>query len=396
MIKKILPSVLVLIVVAAFVRDDFAFTLIYLLVGVYALGIWWSNRALAAVSYKRSYDSHVFLGTEFTVDLEVTNQGLLPIPWLRLHEGLSVELKGPKSHQRVISLGPRAVGHYRYALEGRKRGYYSIGPLYLSSGDIFGMISSDLRREYPAQYVTVYPKIIPLTHLDLHSRSPTGTLRHTQPIFEDPSRVLGKRDYVAGDSLRWVDWKTTASTGRMQVKVFEPSIALEAMIFLNLNVDEYHLRTRAYDTELAIIIAASIANWITNKQQTLGLRVNGIDPLVEDGSVQNILPRKGRSHLMRVLEILARVQSAECPPLAAMVRQQCRHFAWGTTLVVITGLVDDDLLDELYQARRAGLNINLILSGTIPDRQTIFRRAGVFGIPVTHISHERDMDMWRQ
>ena len=54
-----------------------------------------------------------------------------------------------------------------------------------------------------------------LTSLSLPSHSPLGTLRHTQPIFEDPSRVTGKRDYISGDSLRRVDWKATAATGRL-------------------------------------------------------------------------------------------------------------------------------------------------------------------------------------
>lgn len=396
MINKSLPSLIILIIIAALLRDDFAFTLIYLFLSVYVMGIWWSNRAITGVSYKRKFDSHVFLGEAFDVELEVTNNSILPVPWLRLHEGLSVDLKGPKIHQRVISLGPRGITKYQYQLEGRKRGYYSIGPLYMSSGDIFGLTSSDLRREGEAQYVTVYPKIVPITHLELHSRSPMGTLRHKQPIFEDPSRVLGKRDYVAGDSLRWVDWKTTASTGRMQVKMFEPSIALEAMIFLNLNADEYELRSRQYDTELAIVIAASVSNWVISKQQSLGLHVNGVDPLVQDNTVQQVLPRKGRTQLMQILEILARVQSAKSSPLASVIRQQRMQLSWGTTLIVIAGLVDDDLLDELYQARRAGLNVNLILSGTVPDRQTIIQHAEHYGISVTHISYESDMDIWRQ
>jgi len=68
-------------------------------------------------------------------------------------------------------------------------------------------------------------------------------MRHQQPIFEDP-HAYGKRDYVASDSLRRVDWKASASTGRLQIKQFEPSIALQTVIFLNLNGSEYNTRNR--------------------------------------------------------------------------------------------------------------------------------------------------------
>ena len=40
--------------------------------------------------------------------------------------------------------------------------------------------------------------------------------------------------------------------------------------------------------------------------------------------------------------------------LAPVVREQYHHLSWGTTLLVITGAAGHDLLDELYQARRAG------------------------------------------
>ncbi len=395
MLRKYIPLIILLIVTAALLRDDFAFTLLYFFIGAYAVGSWWSSRSLAGVSYQRECESHAFLGETIAVQLEVINQGWLPVPWLRLHEGLPVELRGPRAFQQVLNLGPRANKRFAYQFETRKRGYYPIGPLYLSSGDIFGFAEGDLQREGKPHHLTVFPKIVPLTHFELPSRSPMGTLRHTQPIFADPSRVLGKRDYIAGDSLRWVDWKTTAATGRMQVRLFEPSIALEAMIFLNLNASDYNYKVRFDATELAIVIAASVANWVIGKKQSIGLCVNGRDPFNEEGTPQKLAPRKGRSHLMQILEVLARVQVAERPSLRSLIREQRFHLSWGTTLIVISGFVDDDLLDELYQARRAGLNANLILPGMVPKVRQITRQAGHFGIGVTAISREHDLDIWR-
>jgi uncharacterized protein (DUF58 family) len=201
---------------------------------------------------------------------------------------------------------------------------------------------------------------------------------------------------VAGDSLRRVDWKSTATTGQLQVKLFEPSIALETLIFLDLNSEDYHYRQRIDSTELAIIIAASVAAWIAGKNQTVGLKVNGRDPLMTDSLPQYIPPRKGQAHLMRILETLARVQMTEASSLAMMVQQQRYHLSWGTTLIVITGQVSDALLDELYQARRAGQNTVLILAGPVGHVQEITRRAAPFGIPIVCIAKERDLDIWRK
>jgi uncharacterized protein (DUF58 family) len=395
MATTFLPLLAVLLMIAAFLRGDFALTLIYLVVGALAAGMWWSRKALSQVEASRRFSAHAFLGEQVNIHLRVKNKGWLPLPWLELRETLPVELVGPHSFQTVTNLGPRAEAQFDYFVQARKRGYYPIGPLSLSTGDLLGLSDSLLATSQPEALV-IYPKIIPFTSMDIPSQSPQGTLPHTLPLFEDPTRVFGKRGYMSGDSLRRIDWKSTASSGRLQVKLFEPSIALETVVFLNLNAADYYYRSRIDSTELAIVIAASISNWIIEKKQMVGMMVNGRDPLSAEGKPQQIPPRKGKRHIMRVLETLARVEIVDQAPLIPLIQQQRYQLTWGTTLIVISGSADDALLDELYQARRSGLNSILILAGRdIPDKE-IRPRAEFFGIPVVSIATEHDLSIWTQ
>ena len=98
---------------------------------------------------------------------------------------------------------------------------------------------------------------------------------------------------------------------------------------------------------------------------------------------------------MRILDVLARIQAGNCPYFAESLRNCRANLPWGTTLTIITGNASENLLDELYQARRAGMNVSLILAGTVPSGREIIHRAGFFGIPVVHIARERDLDIWR-
>jgi uncharacterized protein (DUF58 family) len=295
----------------------------------------------------------------------------------------------------VITLGPNGQQTIEYQLHARKRGYYQVGPLYTSSGDILGLNPAE-RRQGLIEHLTVYPHIIPFTRLSLPSRSPQGTLRHHQPIFEDPTRVLSKRDYVAGDSLRRVDWKASAAVGRLQVKQFEPSIALETVVFLNLNRAEYPSNVCLDATELGIVITASLANWVTTQKQSVGLITNGQDPLEGDRPCSPIPSRKGRGHLMRLLDLLARVQIGDLLPFAELLRRESPHLPWGTTLLLITGQADDALFDELFQVRRRGMNLVLILAGRVPGGAAAQKRGEMFGIPVYLFQTENDLDLWRR
>jgi uncharacterized protein (DUF58 family) len=384
-----------LLVIAAFLRGDFALTLIYLVVGALVAGIWWSHRSMRQVLARRQFSSHAFLGEKIRIDLHIHNQGWLPLPWLELRESLPVALAGPNSFQSVIHLGPGADAKFEYSVDARKRGYYLIGPLSVSTGDILGLSDAVLAQS-PAEPLVIYPKIVPFTSMEIPSHSPQGTLRHTLPLFEDPTRVFGKRGYLSGDSLRRIDWKASASSGRLQVKLFEPSIALETFVVLNLNAEDYYYRTRIDSTELAVVIAASVSNWILGQKQLVGMMVNGRDPLAAEGQPQTIPPNKGKRHLMRLLETLARVEIVDQSALIPLLQQQRYRLTWGTTLIVITGGLSNALLDELYQARRSGQNPLVIAAGTDTSEEAVYRRAKILDIPVYNIATERDLKIWMQ
>jgi len=386
---------IILLVVAVVVRGDFAFSVLYVFLGAYILGKLWSGRALSNVACQRFFEPNAFLGEDVTVRLVVRNRGWLPIAWLRLYESLPVELAIPNAVNQVITLGSHGQSAVIYNLKSYKRGYYSIGPLFTSTGDLLGL-SLEQQQQGDIDHLTVYPKIIPLTRPNLPSRSPQGTLRSYQPIFEDPSRVISKRDYVVGDSLRRVDWKASAVLGRLQVKQYEPSIALETAIFLDMHNSDYDHHFRIDSIELAVVVAASLANWVIAKKQAIGLVTNGVDQLDASQTPKPLLPRKGRSHLTHVLETLARLQSADTFSIIDLLRRESPHLAWGTTLVVITGKVNEILFDELFQARRRGLNAVIILAGRTGDWQETQRKANLIGIPAFAFQNEGDMDTWRQ
>lgn len=386
---------LLLIILAVFTRETFVMVLLYLFVGVTLLGHWWSRRVVSKVTFNRMYDHKVFPGEQVPVRLEIKNGSWLPAVWMRVQDFFPIELAEVNTFSQVVSLGPRNAAKLQYNLKAKKRGYYTVGPLMLSSGDLLG-ITGERSSEGAADHLTVYPRVIPLTSVRLPSRSPMGNIRHTQPIFEDPTRPMGKRDYQAGDSLRRIDWKATATTGRMQTKLFEPSIALETALFLNLNLPDYQTRTRFDATELAIVVAASIANWVIAQRQSAGMYVHAHDPLSADSRPVPVHPSKGRAHLMRMLEILARIKTAEIEPFQTLISQQRVRLPWGTTMIVITGAPDQPLFNELLQARRAGLNPVLISCGEHANLRQSAQQSKLYGIPFYSIRDERDLDMWRK
>jgi uncharacterized protein (DUF58 family) len=401
--RGLLPFLIVLFAVAFVTKVDFFFYLLYALSGIYILGRIWARRSLAAVSLWRHHDRRVFWNERFQVRIDVHNRSLLPVLWMRIADTVPAELAVGKSFRQVISLSPRERLRLTYTLTGRRRGYYGLGPLVAEGGDLLGSASYEKRHESD-DYVIVYPKIVALRDLGFPSQSPFGTLPSRERLFEDPTRIRGVRDYQSGDSLRRMDWKTSARVGALQVRRFEPAIALETAIFLNLHGGDYGPAERIVATELGIVIAASISVHLVEKRQSIGLVTNGQDPLRDPdlggspAAVPALPLRKGREHLMDVLDLLARIQVApegEAVPFLDLLNRRSMGLPWGSTVVVVTAREVEGLLHTLLTLRRRGLVVILVTTCIDRDNAQTIRRADQIGIRALEIRSEQGMDAWR-
>lgn len=385
---------IVLVTLAAVFRADYVLILLYLLAGVSIISQWWGRKAVRRVTISRDLAERAFLGEKVNVKIEARNNSLIPVVWVHIRETLPLELAPEGLSQEVVSIGSKSRVTFDYVLDCRKRGYYAIGPMNLFSGDLLGLLKEQTI-QIPAHHLTVFPKIIAFARVDLPTHTPLGTLHHHQPLSTDPAKVRGKRDYITGDSLRNVDWKASAAAQKLQVKLFEPSISLETMIFLNLNRDEFSIKDLYSASELSIVVAASLANWIVRARQSVGLCTNGIDTLTGVDSPLPIHPRSGQSHLLQMMEILARLQNGTSFPLVNLIKQELVHLPWGTTIIVIANQADDDLFDAFFRARRWGIEPILILCGYVEHVLDIQQTAKFFKYPVFHFVNESDLDIWR-
>lgn len=418
--------IIVLLLVAAFLRVDFIFYIVYVVAGVYLWSRWHAPRAFRHIKFKRSFTDHAFLGEQVTVKLTLTNRSRLPLPWLQAAESVPPQLGAGRAPSYALSLRGRQTESFHYQIRPTRRGYYRLGPLHLRSGDLFGW--SEQSGVSDASYLTVYPRIIALSRLGLPSRLPFGTIASTQRLFEDPARPAGVRNYRSGDSLRQINWKVSAHTNNLVVRTLQPAISLDTAIVLNLARDDYERRTRYSVPEWAIEVAASLAAHLVERQQAVGLMTNGRDPLPQawqqaampsampstfdevsgrlvlsdeaESSAQStghaIPPRGGRAHLMSILELLARVELAAAAPFPGWIPRACLHLSWGVTVPVVTPRADEQTCQALHHLARGGLNPVLILIAPFQGFGALKDRAKRLGFLAYHVTEKRDMDVWQR
>jgi uncharacterized protein (DUF58 family) len=213
-------------------------------------------------------------------------------------------------------------------------------------------------------------------------------------LFEDPARVMGLRDYERGDSPRRIHWPATARVGRLLVKQYQSAIARGTLICLDLNRESYGQRQLYVATELAIVVAASLANHIVTREKLpAGLATEARDPLADCVARFYSPPRDERDHLMGLLEVLARVQIASGIPFVNLLERESARLSWGATLAVITGSESEELYDALAYLTRTGFAVTLILIQPSQTPAPLRGRAQLLRIPVHKIWREQDLEM---
>ena len=383
--------IFLLVFVGVITHEAFIFVLLYLFIGAFLFSFGWLRRVIGHIHMERQFVDRAFVGEDVPVEVHIHNQSRLPALYLQFEEETSPELSGAQLAQQVVSVSGNQQAIIHYALRTHKRGRYKIGPAHIIGGDLLGL-SKEQRKELPASMVTVYPRVLPLAQLGLPMQAPLGNLRHSNPIFEDPSQPIGKRQYQPGDPLRRIDWKTTASSGHLQTRVYQPSIDLNTMVFLDLDKRSYLDRNRYQANEFAIVAAASLANWLIENKQGVGLVTNGADPLASNKTLQTVTPQKGQPQLMEILEVLARIDAAEEIPLIPMLQQAAGSLSWGTTMMIVTGQVSQEILEALLPVQRKGLNPVLISCGRSSQRDDVSAMAKVIHLPYYALNHELELE----
>lgn len=363
----------------------------YLILGIALLIRWIHYNGRKNVQVNRELEEErIFSGEAAKVTLTITNAGAWPIFWLSYDETIPHRLHTPPSLQGVSSLLPGEQMQVEYILQGNRRGFYPLGPLILRLGDGLGW------QEESIQYLTeqrliVYPRIVPLEELGLPSRIVFGDLIWPQRIYHDPARIRGLREYQVGDSMKDIYWPATASQGQLMVKEYDSTITVENMIFLNLNLKDYKLKGLEPRIELAVEAAASIAQYLTQHHQIVGLATNGLDPL---NGVQSVLPGQGNDHLMKIMEVLARVEMAEDSPFLPILAQYRHQMTPGSTLLVITATDSEELIHYVLDLCRQGLNVVILVIGDQVQHLSYVNRLYTENLVIYVLHRKEDIYGW--
>jgi len=395
-----LLTLALILLIAGITRAWLAAWLFYALAAILllALAVAWRPAKLRQTR-RRPNTTHVEIGQEVVVDIALTWERPIGAGWVLARDAVdpALTLTGPPGRLFIGSSSNQTS--YAYRVAPAKRGYFPLGPLSVSCGDLFGIARADSAGE-EISYLTAYPKVLPVPPVRLPSNRPLGDVRASRQLQEDATRLVGVRDYRPGDSLAKIHWKATARSGALTSKIFEPSSAIEVAVVLNLSAEDYP--AEGPEIELACTTAASVITALLLERDTVSLQSNGADAATRHdpsprGAVQ-VKAERDTAQLPNFLSALARLEPSKERPLPLYLTEIHSRLPWTSTLLLVTHRLSEEAAAALEALRRSGFALALIVVGAGDDAQAAMTRAAGLNIAAARVKTEEQLgvlEFWR-
>jgi len=400
--KKWILVFLIILLAAILIKQVALLVVAILFVLTSGIARLWSRYALQRLEYNREVSAKkVFWGETITLDLTLTNSKFLPLPWVNVEEIVPEDVtyvkgnisEGDKPGEAIFS-GFFTLSWYhrltrRYPLRCNKRGVFSFGPTEVRSGDPFGFFQGSFSIDKRDQLM-VYPRILPLQEVNIPSRHPFGDLRLKRHLFEDPVQVMTTRDYVAGDPMKRIHWKSSARVGILQSRVFEYTTTMDMAVFMDTRTISslYYYNEVATDLlETGILVATAIASYCTNNDFKIGLYTNEF--FRNTNRLIRLPPSENKEQFKQILESLAYIRGVPFLTIDKLVSKEARQLGWETTMVIITAVLTDELIATIKYFQKVGRRICLILIG---KRARVVRLEGVTVYHVTEEVYQKQVE----
>ncbi|OQY20665.1 MAG: hypothetical protein B6I34_08520 [Anaerolineaceae bacterium 4572_32.1] len=318
--------------------------------GVWLLGYLWARSLACGLRLTREMRfGWAQVGDRLVERFTLANEGRVPALWTEVVDHSTLP---DYQASRAASVNRKRLIRWHREAICTRRGLFTLGPTSLQTGDPFGLYA--VTQHYPASLpLMVLPPIVPLPTIEVAPGGRAGEGRPRANTFERTVSAASVREYVSGDSVRWIHWPTSARRDSLFVRLFDSTPASDWWILLDMNRFVQAGEGQDSTEEHGVILAASLADRGLRSGQAVGLVAHG-ERLVW------LPPRESEGHRWEILRSLALVSLGE-RPLTELLARAGPDLGRRASLVVITPAVDSEWVASLLPLLRRGVIPTVLL-----------------------------------
>jgi len=296
-----------------------------------------------------------------SLQLSVSVTPQRPIEGVGFDVAVGLEGKTPRHGEAQLSVGQHRVtvplvrraklgASGSFVSPALPRGVFAIRSAELEAGDVFGFTESP-RKVTGSFEVVVWPRWAERTERVGGSGGDGDRALRPRPARQFGYDLHGIREHQDGESLRRVDWKSSARTGRLMVRELEDASRVERTIVVDLDAATgAQAGQEACLDQLLRATATAVRSAVEDRQQaSLVLLGASSRRLTLDGSAPS---------WFAAMDALAVVRADRALPLASVLARD-RRLVSGGALTIITASAASDLV-ALLRAEAAHTAVRVV------------------------------------
>jgi uncharacterized protein (DUF58 family) len=318
--------------------------------GALASGYLWARSLAAGLQLTREMRfGWAQVGDRLEERFTLANKSPLPALWVEV-----VDRSTMPGYQidRAAALGAQERTHWRTRGTCGQRGLFTLGPTSLLSGDPLGIFTVEL--SYPTSMpFLVMPPVVSLPSIEVATGGRAGQGRPRPNAPERTASAATVREYLPGDSPRWIHWRTSARRDALYVRLFEGVPAGDWWILLDMNRQVQAGEGLDATDEHGVVLAASLADRALRRGKQVGLVAQGEELIW-------MRPRGGEGQRWEILRALALVRRGE-HALSDLLTRAGHALGRHASLIVITPDPQADWVESLVALVRKDIVPTVLL-----------------------------------
>ena len=336
--------------------------------------IWgWTVRyGLKHMTCTRTFSNPTFfVGDEGELIEVVRNEKACILPWMRAESRISpyirlgrqdnLHVSGEMYYCSLFTVMPHQQIRRRHKVRFLHRGYYGLGSVSLTAGDMLGLTKAHKIIDLSVP-VLVYPRLLDPENLPVPLSRTLGEIVRQRQLLQDPFLIRGIRPYQPGDPVRDIHWPATARTGEVHVRVHDYTARTRLLVVLNMQSEELQWRDQLSDKDTEVVeYAISLVATLCVQTLQSGLAVGFATNMPMAGSKEStvMLPADGTSREEDILSNLARLNIVRTQHFPTLLESLTAYS--GLDILVLSRYDSDSIQAAITQLRRSGNEVALHL-----------------------------------
>jgi uncharacterized protein (DUF58 family) len=309
--------------------------------------------SLRKIEVFRDHPSVGWEGEVITVRYLLKSHSRFPHFMLSISDPFPEEFKRMDVSNELLCVFSKGTAKQSINVELNLRGDYSLEWLSLNAMDPLGLFRFTKRKRVRSE-ILVYPTPynVPLFTMMQEDQFGLQTRKHHFSLYAGDIPD-GLREYIPGDPLRRIHWKSSAKMQKPYVMEFEECVGHNLIILPDLNPDYHVGHGKQSTTEYIVHLAASYTREAIRQNYAVRLLTPDLNNPANQMS-------RGNLHMMNILTQLAHLQPGPNTQLNQNVVKLLGRTSSDLTMIAITAYPNYNLAEALGYFARMGVEARLI------------------------------------